>query len=68
MSCEIQNDQISTDGVVKLRVAAASNMLIEAKATTSPDSHLKVMKRLVSLVTNQPGALEALKEQQNGQG
>lgn len=68
MSCEIQTDQIQINGAVKLQVAAASNMLIEAKATTSPASHLKAMQRLVNLVANQPGALEALKEQQNGQG
>lgn len=68
ISCEIKPDQIpveltQADGAVRLKVTAASNMLIEAKATQSP-LQSKVMERLVKLVANEPMALEVLKELQ----
>lgn len=67
LECEIRQDQIPTelsqsDKAVKLKVAAASNMLIEAKTANSP-MQLVAMKRLVGLIT-EPTALDILKELQ----
>lgn len=69
VSCEIIGDQkrvelTPTDGAVRLKVAAASNMVIETKATKSLFLQSRAMENLVRLVANEPMALEALKELQ----
>lgn len=69
VSCEIIGDQIPveltpTDGAVRLKVAAASNMVIETKANKSLFLQSSAMGNLVRLVANEPMALGALKELQ----